>query len=279
MSNFFIYNDKVYKDCTPVIIPHSRSFRYGDGIFETLKVINGVIQLSNYHFDRLYAALEMLQFQIPVRFTRKLLEEKIAELCNKNKHTSYTRVRLTIFRGNGGLYDPENHLPNYIIQSLEIEPAEELNINGLIIDLYPHAKKSSDIFSNLKSNNFLPYVMAALYAKEKKVNDCILLNNHDNICDSTLANIFIIKDHIIYTPSLSEGCVAGVMRRCIIERMSAEFKIIEKPLSIQEMETADEVFLTNAIRGIQWVKQFKNTEYVCSVIKQVHAILKKWDAV
>ena len=275
MSIFFTYNDKIYKDGTAVITPENRSLRYGDGLFETLKMHKGVIQLRDYHFERLFSGMKMLQFQLPEYFTAPYLKNKILELYKKNQHNSFTRVRLMVFRGNGGLYNPENHFPNYIIQTWSIEHTEELNSNGLIINVYPDAKKSCDKFANLKSNNYLPYIMAALHAKKIKVNDCILLNNYDRVCDTTIANIFIIKDDIIYTPPLSDGCVAGVMRRWIIEKLHAGFKIIEKEISIDELENADEVFLTNSVKGIRWVKQFRNKEYKNRLVKQIFVSVKQ----
>jgi len=274
MSIFFAYNDKIYEDGTAVIGPDNRSLRYGDGLFETMKVINGKIRLGDYHFERLFSGMKILQFEIPGYFTASYLENKIAELCKKNQHSS-ARVRLMVFRGNGGLYDTGNK-PNYIIQSWDVEHADELNSNGLIIDIYSEAKKSCDKFANLKTNNFLPYVMAALYIKQVNVNDCIVLNNYDRICDTTIANIFIIKDGIVYTPSLSEGCIAGVMRRFIIEKLlQSDIQIIEKPVTVEELENADEVFITNAIKEIRWVKRFKDIEYKNKLIQEVWNLIKK----
>lgn len=274
MSIFFTCNDKIYKEGTSVITPDNRSFRYGDGLFETIKTNNRKIQLRDYHFERLFTGMGILQFEIPKYFTAEYLEDKIAELCKKNQHNSFARIRLMIFRGNGGLYDPDN-VPNYIIQTWSIEQAMELNSNGLIIDVYPDTKKLCDKFANLKSNNFLPYVMAALHAKKLKVNDCIILNNFDRIADTTIANIFIIKDDIIYTPPLSEACVAGVVRRLIIEKFSEEFEIIEKQLSIEELQNADEVFLANSIKGIRWVKQFRDSNYNNITVKKLHELFIK----
>ena len=276
MSIFFTYNDKIYKEGTAVITPENRSLRYGDGLFETLKVINGEIQLCDYHFERLFSGMKMLQFEIPKHFTTEHLKNKIEELCKKNQNASLTRVRLMIFRGNGGLYDPQNHIPNYIIQTWDIKETEELNSNGLILAIYPDVKKSCDKFSNVKSNSFLPYVMAALYAKQIKVNDCILLNTHERVSDTTIANIFLVKEGIIYTPPLSEGCIAGVMRRFIIEKLQdSNFKIIEKPITVEEIENADEIFLTNVIKGIRWVKQFRNVQYANREIKKINEFIKR----
>lgn len=274
MDLFFTYNDKIYKDGTSVITPANRSLRYGDGLYETIKINKGIIQLSDYHFERLFSGMKTLHFEIPKNFTKTYLKKKIIELSEKNMHDSLVRVRLMVFRGNGGLYDAQNHLPNYIIQTWSIENSDELNSNGLTIDIYHDAKKSCDCFANLKSNNCLPYAMAALHAKKIKVNDCILLNSYDRICETTIANIFIIKDDIIYTPSLSEGCVAGVIRRFIIEKLKlSSFKVREKPILLEDMQNADEVFLTNAIKGLRWVKQFKGANYANNTVKKIHTVL------
>ncbi len=146
-----------------------------------------------------------------------------------------------------------------------------MNENGLIINVFPGAKKSCDSFSNLKSNNYLPYVMAGLFAKKNKLNDCIVLNSFDRVCDSAIANIFIIEKDKIFTPPLSEGCVAGVMRRWMLEKFHLKnYKVIEKPLSINDVLHADEVFLTNSIYHLKWVKNFKEKKYTNTISKEIY---------
>lgn len=270
MSIFFTCNNKFYNEDEPVISASNRSFRYGDGLFETMKMVNGEIILKQLHFERLFAGMEALQFSKPQNFTFLFLEEQIKLLCKKNQHSKCARVRLTIFRGNGGLYDAKNNDPNYIIESWSLENKMELNSNGLTIDIYQDAKKSCDKFANIKTNNFLPYVMAAMYAKKNKLNDCILLNTHQRICDTTIANVFIIKNQIIYTPSLTEGCIAGIIRRWVIENLKTSFQINEKPISLQDLANADEVFLTNSIHDIRWVKQAGSATCTCDVTRKVH---------
>ena len=149
----------------------------------------------------------------------------------------------------------------------------------MIVDIYPDARKTCDILSNSKTNNYLPYVMAALHAKQNKLNDCFVLNQHDRICDATIANIFWIKDSVIYTPPLSEGCVAGVMRRFLMEKILntglthhsfSDGGIMEATLDVHELESAQEVFLTNASYGIRWVKQFRNTTYTNTLTQIIY---------
>jgi branched-chain amino acid aminotransferase len=124
-----------------------------------------------------------------------------------------------------------------------------MNINGLSIGIYEEARKSVDKFSSIKSNNFLPYVQGALYARHQKWNDALILNSHGGIADSTMANIFWVKDGKIFTPPLSEGPISGVMRRHLLENTL----IFEQPLYPDDLIQAEEIFLTNAFRGIQWV--------------------------
>ncbi len=265
----YVYqNGKIVKEENATVSINNRSFRYGDGCFETLKLINGKIQLEAYHFDRLFTSLQQLQFNVPNYLTAPYLAEQIQVLAKKNNHQKLARVRLTMYRGEGGLYDVQNNFPYYTIQTWALNPANnELNENGLVIDFFEAARKVVDSFANIKSNNYLCYVMAALWAKENHLNDVLLLNPYQYIADATIANIFIVKDNIIYTPPLSDGCINGIMRKHLITCCKEDNNpIVETSLTVEHIKTADEVFLTNSIYGIRWVKQFGETVYTtCSI--------------
>lgn len=222
------------------------------------------IKLSSFHFDRLFSGIQLLQFELPTFFSPQYLSEQVANLCKKNNHQVAARVRLVVFRGNGGLYEPENHVPNYIIESWSLaNDIRNMNEEGLRIDIFPDGKKSTDIFSNLKTNNYLLYAMSALYAQKNNFNDCLILNNSNRICDSTISNIFCVKNEIIYTPPLSDGCVYGVMRRYLINELPRTgFKVEEKEIELEWLQQTDEIFLTNAISGIRWVKNFREKSFI-----------------
>jgi branched-chain amino acid aminotransferase len=145
----------------------------------------------------------------------------------------------------------------------------------LIIDIFPDARKSIDVFSNLKSANYLPYVMAAIWAKENKLNDALILNQHDRICDSTIANVFWVNDNKVFTPPLNEGCVAGVMRKKILELAmhKSDHLMQEHILTKEILLQADEVFLTNAIAGIRWVKEFRSKVYKNTISSKIFTTL------
>jgi branched-chain amino acid aminotransferase len=268
MNQYIHFNGDLVPAGKEIITADSRGLRYGDGVFETIKVINGNVQLAPLHYERLFHSLSVLQIQLPVTCTADYLTESIIALCRKNNTLQQSRVRLTVFRGNGTLYKTESTLPDLVIQSEPLPPEYlQFNEKGLVIDVYDEARKSCDMLANLKSNNFLPYIMGALYSKRNSLNDCLLLNTNNRICDATIANIFWVRNDAVYTPPLSEGCVAGVMRRYILE---GDATIKEKELTIEELEQADEVFLTNALYGTRWVGQFRGKQYKNSVSAAVY---------
>ena len=264
LFSFYNLDGKFFNENEHNISVNNRSFRYGDGFFETIKLIDGNIQLKELHFERIATSLSTLGFKTNKHFSFDDVEKEIVELATKNNHNKLGRIRITFFRADAGLYEVTNFHPHILIQSFELnETVNKLNENGLVIDVYPLAKKSCDVFSNIKSNNYLQYAMAALWAKENKVNDALLLNSNNNIADSTIANVFIIKNNEIKTPALTEGCVAGVMRKRIIETLKQQNTIVaETTINIEDIANADEVFLTNAIKGIMWVRQFGESNYM-----------------
>lgn len=255
-------NGKLLKADEPVLQASNRSYRYGDGLFETIKVRNGRIQLAAFHMERLFRGIALLQFELPGLFTPDLLQKKIIELCTHNKCEKMARVRLSVFRGNGGLYDEDRKL-QYLVECWPLpETVNELNNNGLVIDIYPDAIKSTDQFSGLKTANFLPYSMAAVFAKKNKLNDCVVLNADGGIADSTIANIFLVNERSIITPALTEGCVNGVMRRYLLQSLpAAGYTVLENRITAEDLLLADEVFLTNAIHGLRWVQRFRDKWY------------------
>lgn len=208
---------------------------------------------------------------MPSTVTVDRLKDEIQALCNKNKCDELARVRLSVSRGDGGLYDGGTR-PDYLIECWPLDvSANNLNENGLVIDIFPDSRKSVDKFSGLKSASFQPYVMAALYAKEQKLNDCLLFNSASRIADSTNANLFLVKDGRISTPALSEGCVAGVMRDHLITALGGEGQLVaETTISSEDLAAADEVFLTNVIKGIRWVGQCGKKSYTNQLTVKIY---------
>lgn len=270
-DGFFIYlecmrlislNGNLLDADHPVLPATDRSYRYGDGLFETIRVKNEKLILGNFHFERLRHSMELLKYPVAAHFTQTFFESEVLRLCRENNCSESARVRFSVSGGDGGLYDGDNRL-RYLIECWPLNLSTELaEKNGSEIDIFPDVRKSMDVFSTLKSASFMPYVRAARWAKEKKLNDALLLNTSGRVADSTIANVFWVKNHQVFTPPLSEGCIAGVMRRYLLEHFAAtDYRIKEQPLELSDLEHAEEVFLTNAIRGIRWVSKFRNKKY------------------
>jgi len=260
---YVVQNGKVINEINAVVSINNRSFRYGDGCFETMKVSKGKLLFADYHFERLFSSLKLLQFTVPSFLTPEYLLANILNLTQKNHHEKLARIRLTIYRGEGGLYDPQNLVPNFTIQTWELNPTNNLlNENGLVIDIFEKSRKVCDNYSAIKSNNYLGYAMAALWTKEQHLNDAILLNPYNRVADATIANVFIIKDGIVKTPSLSEGGINGIMRRYLLNQLpEIAVPVEESMLTMDDLLEADELFLTNSIYGIRWVKQLRDKVY------------------
>lgn len=272
MNNICL-NGKIIPGHEPVLMIDNKNYRYGDGLFETMKVSGKKINLERYHFERFFSSLEIMGFTKPALLTIERLQHEIGLLCEKNKCEALARVRLTVFRGNGGVFENLDDF-QYTIECWPLdESINRLNENGLLIDIFPDARKSCDKFSNIKSANYLPYIMAARHAKAHQLNECLVLNVYERIADATIANIFLIKDQTLITPPLAEGCVNGVMRRFIIERLQTgelEWKIEERGISVNDVQQADEVFLTNSISGIRWVGRFRDKIYTHLHTKNIY---------
>jgi branched-chain amino acid aminotransferase len=261
--NFVCFNGEIVRSDQPLFTAQNRSFKYGDAVFETIKVYNGNILLAGLHFERLFMSLKLLK--LPFLFDEMALHKSIIQLCEKNECSQLARVRLAVYRD-------ENDSSGFVVEanSLSTE-ANAWNDKGLRIDLYPYARKSKDAFANLKTANFLAYVLAGLHAKENKLDDCIVLNSDSNLCDSSKANIFLVKEEKIFTPALHQGCINGVMRRFLIDGLKGlQFSLHQQEIKEEDLINADEVFLTNAIYGMRWIESFRNKKYTNTVSVRIY---------
>ena len=123
-------------------------------------------------------------------------------------------------------------------------------------------------------------VLSKLKAKEKGVDDLLILNDKMGIIESTSSNLFIVSNGVLYTPGLDLGCLGGTMRMQVINlALKHNIKVYECNISPQNLLAADEMFLTNAITGIVWVKSYRTKEYECDISKKLVSFLnEEWNA-
>jgi branched-chain amino acid aminotransferase len=250
------FNGRYLPSSLPIISAENRSFKWGDGLFETIKVFNGKILLQHYHFDRVFLGLEMLHINCDTSVIQEIISKHIIDLCEQNNCTSLARVRL-------GMYRNDQNRAEFVIEAKPLsEEYNRWNEDGWTIGIYPHARKQTDALSNLKTSSYLPYVLAGAYAKENHFDESVLLNTSNHICDGSKSNIFLVKQDEILTPALHQGCINGVMRRHLIAELKSSGRIVrQEELTEDDLLHADEIFVTNALIGIRWVKSFKEKTY------------------
>ncbi|MBG6234664.1 branched-chain amino acid aminotransferase [Pedobacter sp. CAN_A7] len=274
---YILHNDEFFTANHPVLTASNRSFRYGDGLFETIRMSNGKLQFPEYHVDRLKAGMKALKMEGSVLLDEYFLKQKTAELCKKNKLKDNVKFRLSVYRGGEGLYTPEINKYGYVLEATPMDNSQyEINKKGLIVDVYNELTKPVNMLSNHKTSSSLLYVMAGLFKKQHKLDESIILNQHGFICETISSNIFVVYDKQIYTPALSEGCIAGVMRKVVMQLAKANnINIIEAQLNPEVLRQAEEVFVTNAVGGIRWVMGYGRKRYFNEISKNMSALLNQ----
>lgn len=263
------YNGQFFPSTQPILKATNRSFKYGDGLFESIRLMDGKIPFIKDHIVRLQNGMHLMKMDIPTNYSTTYFQTQILELAIKNDIGKNGRARITVFRKEGGLYTPATNEVEYLLELNPLASATyTLNEKGMAIDVFYDVAKTTDKTTILKSCNSLPYVLAALYKQEKGLDESIILNTHGRIADTVSSNLFIVHGNKIITPLLSESSVRGIMRNHVLKiAQSAGLQAEEGRLIPEDLLQADEVFLTNAIRGILWVSSFRGKQYTNEVAK------------
>ena len=262
-AQFLIHNGELTNISSATIDHRNRAFRYGDSLFETIRLVNGQACFLENHYSRLEAGMKALKMKAPAAFSLDYFTNLVNMLAQRNGVNAGGVARLTVYRNSGGKYRPSTNDVSFI---LEIEKYEqnlfEVNANGYTVDIYSEMSKAPSPFAMYKTGNSLLYIMAALYAQEHNLDDCILTNHKGSLLEATSSNLFIVSNGVLYTPSLDDGCVAGTMRMKLINvALANNVKVYECSLNAQNLLAADEMFLSNSVTGITWVKSYKNKRY------------------
>ncbi|SEG60818.1 aminotransferase class IV [Sphingobacterium lactis] len=278
MPHYINFNGTLVPEDAAILTADSRAFRYGDGLFETMLWRDGDVRFLDLHVERLKESMEMLHFDDFDKFDAYFIRTKIEELLRKNNMVGQqARIRLIVYRDGGGLYGPDSNKPGYVLQADRKPETLRDKKTGLIVDVYEEYRKPFSALAKIKSNNALIYVMAGLYRKKHAFDEVMVLNQAGNLCEGLTSNIFVFYDKVLYTPALSEGCVAGVMRRVVMDMAQEQgIEVVEAEIKPEIMKVADEIFCTNAVEGIQWVMGYKHKRYFNKISRIFQERLQSW---
>ena len=267
------FNGKILEANTDCLNEENRGLRYGDALFETIRVVNNKIYFWESHYLRLMASMRILRMEIPMNFTMEFLQDEIKNsIAENNQQDKAVRVRITVFRNNGGLYTPLDNNVSYIIETKVLDnPFYILEDAPYEVELFKDHYVNAGLLSTLKSNNKALHVLAGIYAKENDYNNCLLVNEKKNVIEATNGNIFLVKGNVVKTPPITEGCLNGVLRKQLIEIISKtdDLELNEAEISPFEIQKADELFITNVISGIISVTKYRKKTFTNSTAKQL----------
>jgi len=257
------------------ILTQNRAFLYGDGVFETLKIINNKILFLEDHYFRLMASMRVVRMEIPMNFTMEFLEEQVLSLVQQNGFSASARARITVFRNDGGLYLPKTNEVSYLINAIPLEDtAYALKSGEYEVDLYKDFYVTKQLLSSIKTTNKLINVTGSIFAHENGLANCLLINDTKNVIEGLQGNLFMVMGKKLITPPISEGCLNGVMRKQILAlaKKVEGIEVLEEIISPFDLQKADELFLTNVITGIQPITKYRKKEFTSNL---AHLLLQK----
>lgn len=252
---------------------NNRGLNYGDALFESMRVIHGQEMLWESHYFRLMSSMRILRMEIPQSFSPEYLLDQIKLTLKANElDQKPARVKILVFRKDGGLYKPSTREIDFVITCTEIDSPfykhEEINYE---VDLFKDHFVLSGMLSNLKTTSKLPSILGSIYADENDLDNCILLNEKKSVIEFTNANLFLVKGNLVKTPPLSDGCLKGIFRSELIKVINKmdELTLEESSISPFEIQKSDELFMTNSIQGIQSVSRYRKKEFKNEIAKKL----------
>lgn len=260
MKDFIWHNGELKTSDTPILTAHDR-LRLGEGVFNTILVLNGKLHFAAEHFDKLLESAKLFWPHWCAPAASELITAA-RSLLQKNKITTgHYALNCTITGGEGGrgLLTPNNVAPNTIMRAAPFTPKTQ-PIKTIIATTTRRNEGSP--LSNIKYSNYMDNILALREAAQNGAEDAILLNNAGNICCATTANIAIIKDGQFITPPLSDGAQNGLTRA----RLIAQHNAIERSISPAELLECQGIYLLNSLHGAIEITTLDNKKIPAPVI-------------
>lgn len=254
------------------ILTQNRGFLYGDAIFETVKIFNSKVLYLEDHYFRLMASMRVVRMEIPMNFTMEYFEEQLLSLTDKLAISAAARARITVFRNDGGYYLPLDRSVSFLVHATALETAlYSFDKKGYEVDLFKDFYITKQLLSSIKSTNRILNVTASIYADENGLDNCLLLNDSKNVVEAIQGNIFMVMGGKLITPPVSEGCLNGVMRKQILglAKTISGIDVVEDVISPFDLQKAEELFITNVIKGVQPITKYRKKTFTTSVAEQL----------
>lgn len=258
------------------LLVNNRAFLYGDGVFETLKILDNKVLFIEEHYFRLMSSMRVVRMEIPMYFTLEYFEEQLLLLAQAKSISASARVRITVYRNQGGYYLPIQNEVSFLIDAVAlVHPLYFFESLSYEVDLYKDFYVTKQLLSSIKTTNKLINITGSIFAKENGLDNCLLLNDSKNVVEALQGNLFMLMGNKLITPPVSEGCLNGVMRKQIIDLVKKieGIELVEAPISPFDLQKADELFITNVIKGIQPIMKYRKKEFTYTIASKLLVLL------
>lgn len=267
------FNGNIYPEHETVLPVTNRGFRYGDSFFETMVMFNKKIPLLEYHWSRIEFTTEVIGAVLPTRFDIEKFYNMVLDLSSVNEAVINARIRLQFYRKGGGLYLPEEDGLGYVISMDKLDNTEFEIGPGLKAGIREDCYKPVSMVSDLKNSSAIVSVLVSQFAKKEGWDECFLTNQYDQLSEAINSNVFLVLGAKLITPNIDSGCTNGVMRNYLLHTLGEAIE--ERPVEVAELKDASEILLTNAVKGVQWVREYENKKYGNKKAAELAAMLNK----
>ena len=254
------------------ILTRNRAFLYGDAVFETVKIMDSKVLFLEDHYFRLMSSMRVIRMEIPMNFTMEYFEKQILTLAKSKNMAISSRARITVYRNDGGYYLPQDNTVSFLISVESLDTAlYSISQKEYIVDLYTDFYVAKQLLSSIKTTNKIINITASIFANENGLDNCLLLNDSKNVIEALQGNLFMLKGNVLTTPPVSEGCLNGVMRKQILAlaRKIENLEVVEEVISPFDLQKADELFITNVIKGIQPITKYRKKEFTTDLASKL----------
>lgn len=254
------------------ILYNNRAFLYGDGIFETVKILDGKILFSEDHYFRLMSGMRIVRMEIPMDFTLEYFEAQMISAAEANNCLDSGRARITVYRNTGGFYLPKDNTISFVIHAEILEnKMYTVEKPDYEVELFRDFYVTRQLLSAIKSTNKLINITASVFAEENGFDNCLLVNDDKNVIEAIQGNLFMLTGNKLVTPPVTDGCLNGVMRKQILAlvRKMENIEVVEESISPFDLQKADELFITNVIMGIRPITKYRKKDFVTAFAESV----------
>ncbi|MGH9629260.1 MAG: aminotransferase class IV [Bryobacteraceae bacterium] len=246
MHRYILHNDEIREAAEECISPGQVGMLSGWGVFSTLRVARGVLFAYERHYARMRR--DAVLMRVPFPADPAFIEQRLLRLREANALSDAT-LRVAVVRNKGGIWQGPGVERDFDLIGL----TTDLNQwgEGVRLSVVPQARHAESRFAGTKILSWAANLTWYEEAQEQGFDEAVLLNERGEVSECTSANIFITEGRNVWTPPLSSGCLPGVTRDLLLTEVRADgIRVAERPLSLEDLERADEVFITSTTRNL-----------------------------